>query len=213
MRPLCLSFHEINTQIRDGKIPKIQAKKKLNSILHQLDSMGREDKKEQAEKWAFPVEGYGLKAVGGKNGNGYLPTGYQYLDGNRHKGHPAHDIFIQDKNQDGLDDKTKKAISILNMFSGWVVSVEPTWDSTSELRGGLYVMVYSPSQKVLAYYAHLQSVSVEIGQKIEKGEPLGKLGRTGLNAWKKRSPTHLHVMCLKPNSEFGFVPLDPFGKW
>jgi murein DD-endopeptidase MepM/ murein hydrolase activator NlpD len=42
------------------------------------------------------------------------------------------------------------------------------------------------------YYAHLKDVSVKVGQHVSKGDPLGTVGRTGVNAYKKRSPTHLH---------------------
>jgi len=37
---------------------------------------------------------------------------------------------------------------------------------------------------------------VALGDMVKAGDTIALLGRTGKNAWPKRSPTHLHFMCL-----------------
>ena len=57
----------------------------------------------------FHDRGYGPGSIGGVRGSGFRPKGYDFYDGNRHGGHPAHDIFVQDADQDALDDATGRA--------------------------------------------------------------------------------------------------------
>ena len=130
----------------------------------------------------------------GKNsgGSGYQSQGYDFFDGNRHKGHPGHDIFIQDKDQDGIDDSTGKPANVISTSSGIVVSINLDWTPSSPIRGGNYIWIYEPIGSRYYYYAHLNEIIVEIGQIVARGEPLGTVGRTGKNAYPKRSPTHLH---------------------
>ncbi len=47
------------------------------------------------------------------------------------------------------------------------------------------------------YYAHLDKVMVKPGQFLKAGEVVGTIGRTGVLAAKKDSPTHLHLMVLQ----------------
>ena len=61
----------------------------------------------------FPIAGYNALNIGGENGNGYIASGYDYFDGNKHGGHPAQDIFIHDSNQDCKDDLTQKPVCVL----------------------------------------------------------------------------------------------------
>lgn len=209
---LCRTFHALNTQIRDNQLDRKTAIQQLitwrKSIQKKLPS-----RPEKQSKWLFPVKGYNRAAIGGKSGNGYRPQGYRYLDGNRHRGHPAHDIFIRDRNQDSKDDQTGLPVAVVSMFEGVVVSVEPDWVKNSELRGGKYLMIYQPEGGLLTYYAHLDSVLVHIGQSVHPGTELGTIGRSGKNAAKKRSPTHLHLMLLSFDQTNGLVPVNPYPKW
>jgi peptidoglycan LD-endopeptidase LytH len=50
---------------------------------------------------------------------------------------------------------------------------------------------------------------VEPGQLVQAGQKLGEVGRTGYNAWKERSPTHVHMMFLKVNADFLPEPANP----
>lgn len=207
---LCIQFNALNSHIRDGQIEPAKARPEvlriLSAIRHETDTMA-------PVKWIFPLAGYGLEAIGGSKGNGYIPQGYNFFDGNRHGGHPAHDIFIKDHNQDCLDDRTGKKVPVFTIGSGIVVGIQTTWEPRSRLRGGKYVLVYHPGSERLSYYAHLDSVHVRLGQTVKAGQPLGLLGRTGLNAYKKRSPTHLHLMVLQVDSKQALRPINPYSWW
>jgi len=50
------------------------------------------------------------------------------------------------------------------------------------------------------------------GQWVQSGQKLGEIGRTGFNAYKTRSPTHLHLMYLQLQPNGLPQPLDPY-KW
>jgi len=205
---LAAQFDSVNTVVRDNKIDKAQALKKLQTILPELRAAYKNEPKE--EKWIFPVEGYTPKSIGGTHGEGYIPKGYDYFDGNKHGGHPAHDIFINDKNQDCKDDKTGQLVNVRSVSNGIVVALEKSWDNASHLRGGKYIYIYNPNENVLFYYAHNNEVLVNIGQIINVGDTIATVGRTGLNAFKKRSPTHLHFMKLELDSEFYPKSVDTY---
>lgn len=162
--------------------------------------------------FVFPVKNYSIKQVGGKLNNGYIAKGYDFFDGNKHKGHPARDIFIYDKNQDCLDDNSKLPVHIVSASSGIVISSENDWTQDSNLRGGKYIWIYEPNENMLYYYAHNDSIFVKIGQIVNAGDKIANMGRTGLNAYKKRSPTHLHFMCLKLDNNFYPKPVDVYNK-
>jgi murein DD-endopeptidase MepM/ murein hydrolase activator NlpD len=148
----------------------------------------------------FPVKGYGLKQLGGRNGNGYKPSRYQFVGPTRRSGHPAQDIFVYDGNQDDLDDRTGKPFEIMAVADGIVLSTSGGW--TPELppngnRGGNYVWIYHPALRLFAYYAHLQDIRVALCERVSGGQTIATLGRTGTNAYPERSPTHLHLMLLR----------------
>lgn len=125
-----------------------------------------------------------------------MAKGYDWFDGSQSVGHPGHDIFIHDRNQDSLDDRTGLPVSILSIASGIVIAYSPEWAPDSPLRGGRYVYVYSPAERGIFYYAHARSVLVRPGDIVVAGQPIATVGRTGRNAIAPRSPTHLHVMFL-----------------
>ena len=196
---VCREFNALNTNIRDRLISKANGREQLTSLLPLVKKYYDEHSTASfpADTWIFPLSGYNATAIGGKNGNGYLASGYDYFDGNRHGGHPAHDIFIRDKNQDCLDDKTGKPVNVLSMTAGVVVAVETGWDTSSIQRGGKYIWIYEPTTNCLFYYAHNNSVLVQIADIVKPGTVIATVGRTGINAHKKRSPTHLHFMQLQ----------------
>jgi len=71
------------------------------------------------------------------------------------------------------------------------------WQKGDKLRGGKYLWVYDPGNNLLVYYAHNESLFVERGTIVKPGDLLATVGRSGLNAAKKRSPTHLHFSALR----------------
>ncbi len=161
----------------------------------------------------FPLSGYGMSAVGGKNGEGYKPAGYEFLGGNRHRGHPAQDIFVHDRNRDGVDDRTGLPFEVLAMADGVVLSTFTEWSADGphrHVRGGNYVWVYHPGLGLFAYYAHLREVEVGVGDVVVGGARIATLGRTGVNAAPARSPTHLHLMLLRARD---MTPVDPYPMW
>jgi len=194
----CREFDRLNTRVRDGQIDRQTAREQIRALLPELRAYfyahGGADAKPEA--WVFPLAGYGPAAIGGTNGSGYTAAGYDYFDGNLHRGHPAHDIFIRDKNQDLLDDATGKPVNVLSMSSGVVVACAKAWQPGSELRGGKYIFIYDPANNRFFYYAHNGEIFVEPGAVVKPGAVIATVGRTGKSAYEKRSPTHLHLMAL-----------------
>jgi len=206
----CVDFDALNDKIRDQLISMEDALGLVQKLLPKLKTYFYENGGQDFPKssWVFPVKGYNLKAIGGANGSGYVASGYDYFDGNKHGGHPAHDIFIFDKNQDCVDDNTRKPVNVLSMTGGIVIACETVWDTASNLRGGKYVWVYDPFSNSLFYYAHNSEVLVMPCDILKPGFTIATVGRTGLNAFKKRSPTHLHIMQLKLDNDNYPRPID-----
>jgi murein DD-endopeptidase MepM/ murein hydrolase activator NlpD len=191
---VCDDWNALEKEIRDSRIGKEEARNQI--VL--LDQKLLQELKGQAGDTGhyFPVKGYGTKWVGGSKGNGYKPAGYDFYDGNRHGGHPAHDIFIRDRGCTGLDDATGKPAEIRAFAGGVVVAVNREWEYPSGIRGGIYIWIFNPAENRFYYYAHLKKALVAPGDRVKGGDTIALLGRTGKNARPKRSPTHLHFMCL-----------------
>lgn len=203
----CDDWNSLEKEIRDGTIDRTSARSRI-ALLHRqlLDNYGTATTNSAK---TFPVAGYDYRAIGGRNGNDYLPAGYSFYQGNRHGGHPAHDIFVRDRNQDSLDDADGKPVTIVAFTGGVVIAVNPAWDYPSPIRGGKYVWIFSPAEERYYYYAHLSSVTVAPGQIVSAGDPVGTLGRTGKNAHPRRSPTHLHFMTLSFDNG-RMLPRNPY---
>jgi hypothetical protein len=197
--------------VRDGNISYQDGEKGISEWSSRLET---EFPQGQFRKDSFfPLTGYCIKDVGGKSGDGYYPKGYSFLDGNRHQGHPAQDIFVRDRDQDRLDDLTGRPVDVLALAEGIVLSTFSDWKKegpSRNIRGGNYVWIYHPALRALSYYAHLQKVFVRPGDRVQGGEGIATLGRSGKNASLPRSPTHLHVMLLTSK---GMQPLDPYSLW
>jgi len=56
---------------------------------------------ERQEDRSVPVEGYNFHSIGGTKGIGIPGSKIRFFRRNQHKGIRAHDIFIQDNDQDG----------------------------------------------------------------------------------------------------------------
>src|SRR6185369_1152573 len=151
LQNLCKQFDAVNTLVRDRKIAKTIALKQLQRIMPAIQSVYNKTSGIAATEhyFVFPLKGYKPNVIGGSNGNGYVANGYDYFDGNKHAGHPAHDIFISDKNQDCVDDKTGNHVTVLSVDNGVVLSEVTTWDTASDLRGGKYIWIYEPMTKRL----------------------------------------------------------------
>ncbi|HEY3358344.1 MAG TPA: peptidoglycan DD-metalloendopeptidase family protein [Polyangia bacterium] len=196
--PASAAYARLDARVRDGRIARDAARREVARLVPLLAAEHAAGRCAVSPRdgWAFPLAGYDAGAIGGRRGSGYQPAGYDWFDGNRHGGHPAHDLFIRDRDQDGRDDRTGAAVVVRSVSSGLVVALNEEWDAASPLRGGKYVWVYDPASGGLFYYAHLARVAVAVGACVVAGTPLGEVGRTGVNAAKRRSPTHLHLMSL-----------------
>ena len=195
---VCQHFDALNTAVRDNKLSKPLAKMQFAKLVQQLRRLTTPVQAQQPQaNWVFPLLHYNYRAIGGVHGNGYADYGYSYFDGNKHAAHPAHDIFINDRNQDCLDDHSQQPVDVLSVADGIVVACCNQWDSNSPLRGGKYIWIYHPQLNILSYYAHNNILWVTVGMFVKQGQKIAQVGRSGFNAYKKRSPTHLHFSAYR----------------
>jgi hypothetical protein len=201
-------FDLLDRDVREGRIDPVQARARMTAL--HADLRARYPlRKGAAGTPVFPVGGYGLRDVGGRHGSGFVPNGYRYYDGPRHGGHPAHDIFIRDTDRDTLDDATSRPVPVYAFVGGTVVGIERDWRPEPATRGGNHVWLLADSSDVYYCYAHLASVEVAPGKRVAAGERLGTVGRSGKNAYPRRSPTHLHFMALAFDGG-AMTPVDTF---
>jgi peptidoglycan LD-endopeptidase LytH len=197
--PSCIRYNALNNLIRDGKIGKRFARNEMKRLLAEVRQeyylAGGTD--QPSATWVFPLAGYDARAIEKGRHHGFLPRGYDFFTGNRHGGHPAYDIFIHDREQQSLDDRNGRAVQVLSVTGGIVVALEREWAEGSSLRGGKYIWIYDPANDLLVYYAHNGELFVELGEIVKPGDVLATVGRSGFNAAKQRSPTHLHLSVLR----------------
>ncbi len=205
-------FQQIQIDIREGTISPDSAARafqvtmrNLQGVLPLMDSC-RDD---GPAKFVYPLRGYLPKYSIGGNGRGFREKGFDLFDAEVRGSHPAHDLFIRDGNQDNLDDRMCQPVDLLSFSQGVIVATDTTWQPESELRGGNFIWVYDPCLNGLFYYAHNSRVVVQPGQWVQPGQKLGEVGRTGLNAYKERSPTHVHMMFLRLDSAYLPKPENP----
>jgi murein DD-endopeptidase MepM/ murein hydrolase activator NlpD len=202
------AWQEFERQVRDAGISREQGARQIVFWAAELPARFPADG--FSGRVAFPLAGYDLRQVGGRNGEGFRPAGYEFLDGNRHKGHPAQDIFVYDRNQDGRDDRTGRPVQVLSVADGIVLSTDSQWRPEGESRrrrGGNYIWIYHPALGLFSYYAHLGEIAVGPDQRVRAGDPIATLGRSGTNAYPGRSPTHLHLMLLRASD---MAAVDPY---
>jgi murein DD-endopeptidase MepM/ murein hydrolase activator NlpD len=222
----CIKFNDFNTAVLKGDIKKEAAQNAIKELMQKINHWYMiRSQLDMSPGWIFPLQGYNYHAIGG-NGDGYSDKGYYYTDGNKHTAHPAHDIFINDKNQDVIDDRTKKPVDVLAVDFGIVIACSNEWEPASNLRGGKYIWIYHyntssspPSYKAtnaityyahtITYYAHNNCIFVKPGDVVKPGQKIAEVGRTGFNAYKKRSPTHLHFSAFHLVNDLP-VPFNPY---
>ena len=185
-------WNTLCAQIRDETIAPAAARKEAKVVEARLKA---ELHGKGSPRHVFPVAGYGPEC--GENGRNYHLGHFDFYNNASRKGlHPAHDLFIRDENEDGLDDATGRPVEILAFSAGMVVATHSGWQPGSPLHGGNIVWIYDPLTDRFCYYAHLARIDVHPGELVAAGAPLGIMGRTGLNAYPLRSPTHLHFMVV-----------------
>ena len=82
----------------------------------------------------------------------------------------------------GIDLKAKKGTPVLSIERGKVVYVG------QQFTGYGKVILIEHDSRWTSLYAHLNSFSVHLGQKVKKGEKIGTAGDTG-----RSTDTHLHL--------------------
>jgi peptidoglycan LD-endopeptidase LytH len=196
-------FMDLQSQIRKMTIAPDSAKIRFQEIMIRLRQVAESQQDSicnDTTSFVFPVKDYTAKSIGG-GGSGYFPRHYNMFDHSTQVSHAAQDIFVRDLNRDNLDDNTLQPVDMLAMRGGIVVGIESGWTPDSDYRGGNYVWIYDPCLDGLFYYAHSYRTTVVLGQEVMAGEKIGEVGRTGLNASKPRSQTHLHLMYLQLSAE------------
>lgn len=193
--------------IRDKKIEKeaaIDSIKKFIMICLPVPQAGEERSDEaipltKRKDWKFPLAGY-IAISYRKNGNDYNDSKYDYFQGGEYHGHPAHDIFILDRDSNGIEDVTGKKVTAEAVISGVIISTQTNWKPGNSLRSGNYVKIFDPSSRGIFYYSHLDSIFVSVGQFVKAGEDIAFVGRTGRKAVRGR--THLHIAYYKINDGY-----------
>lgn len=199
----CQQFEQLQVNIRECNISPDSASRAFQTVMRNIRlTMNEVDSCRGITNFVYPVRGYLPKYSIGGRGRGYRDKNFNLFDMDVQGSHPAHDLFIRDGNQDNLDDRFSQPVDLLSFSQGVVLATDTTWQPGSELRGGKYIWVYDPCLNGLFYYAHNNQVSVVPGQLVKAGQKLGEIGRTGYNAYKERSPTHVHMMFLRLDSAY-----------
>lgn len=204
-------FRQIQIDVRECAISPDSARTAFQQVMRDIKALYSKDSCRTIDStyFVYPVKCYlPAESIGGK-GLGYHSEGFDLFDMEAKGSHPAHDLFVHDKNRDNIDDRTWRPIDVLAFTSGVVLATETSWKHNSELRGGNWIWIYDPCLDGLFYYAHNNIVHVQPGQWVNAGDKISEMGRTGFNAYKKRSPTHLHMMFLKLNEHDLPEPVDP----
>ncbi len=218
----CQDFQQLYVEIREQTVTPDSARMRFSSIMHGLQARLRSEEdtlkqdsvavmKAAVAAMVFPLRNYTPKAIGGTHGEGYRDKGFDLFDYKVRGSHPAHDIFITDRNQDSVDDKTGERVDVVAMTAGIVLGIETGWQPGSEYRGGNWIWIYDPVLHGLFYYAHNKVVAVTPGQWVRAGQKISEVGRTGFNAYNPRSPTHLHLMYLAIQPNGLPVPRNTYG--
>jgi hypothetical protein len=205
---VCEDWNSLYARIRDFTMAPATAQAAFAPLHQRLQERYGQAGIGGSERF-YPVLGYDTSW--GVGGIAFQPRGYQFFSGNRQGIHPSLDLFILDKDQDNLDDRNQLPVTIIAFSAGVVVGLNTEWEFPSPQRGGKYIWIFDPSTERYTYYAHLAQVDVQLGQIVQAGEPLGLLGRTGLNAYPKRSPTHLHLTVLSYR-QGEMVPYNPWSE-
>lgn len=117
------------------------------------------------ETYQYPLKSF--KIIGT-----FLPN--QYVNENHKKGH------------DGVDLQAPRGTSLYPIAPGTVI------ETGNNPKGGNYIKTLHEDGKVVAYYAHLDSIDCQKGQSIDTNTVIGKVGNSG-NASKTSSHLHLEI--------------------
>jgi len=140
--------------------------------------------------WVFPMKVW-TKLEYRQKGYDYKDDDFDYFQGGESHNHPAHDIFILDKDSDGVEDSTGKKVEAVSMVNGVVFMTIDDWKLGDFGRAGNTIKIFDPDTQAMFYYCHLDSIAVKPGDYVKAGDFIGYVGRTGRKAVTGR--THLHI--------------------
>ena len=204
-------YKQLLVDIREYKLTPAQAREQFQDMMLVLKKAFPTARYDSARvSICFPLLGFNYRAIGGR-GSGYIPRGYDLFDQAKKGSHPAHDIFMKDRNQDSRDDRTGDYVSVLSVSNGVVIATENDWQTGSEYRGGNYIWIYDTTTGGLWYYAHQREIYVKTGQTVRAGQKIALVGRTGFNAAMPRSDTHLHLTYLRIDADGNPFPVNTYG--
>lgn len=204
-------YKQLLVDIREYKLSPQQARERFQEMMMILKKAHPTARYDSTQVHiCFPLMGFDFRAVGGR-GSGYIPRGYDLFDQAKKGSHPAHDIFMKDKDQDCRDDRTGEYVPVLSASDGIVIATENGWQAGSEYRGGNYIWIYDTTTGGLWYYAHQREIYVKTGQTVRAGQKIALVGRTGFNAAMPRSDTHLHMTYLRIDEEGNPFPVNTYG--
>lgn len=112
--------------------------------------------------------------------------------GDTHHDYPAIDVFGCGAT---VEAPTSGEVLEISLEDRWVPKV-----NDPATRGGKFVSMVG-DDKVRYYFAHLNSVAVEVGERVEPGTPLGVMGQTG-NARNSACHTHFGISWVCPENEW-----------
>ncbi|PSJ77110.1 hypothetical protein C7N43_10245 [Sphingobacteriales bacterium UPWRP_1] len=213
---MCHAFDRLNKDLPKGHILPEEAEITLDSIIAPLrEYYLRYSAAYCADtSWYFPIQGYSIRNVGGtaRDKYGFVDNGCTFFERGINPGHPAYDIFIRDLNNDGIDDRTNRKANVLAVTGGIVVATEANWYLGSTQRGGKYIWLYNAIENSFFYYAHNEDVFVKPGDIVKPGQVIATVGRTGANAHKERSQTHLHISYYRYEPDNRLCPVQFYNR-
>jgi len=119
---------------------------------------------------------------------------------------------------DGIDIRVDLRTRLLATFSGTVIDPATRWKPWDPERYGNVVVIVSDEPSSVGYaalYAHLSSSRVEVGDHVERGQVIGRVGTTG-NAAGLRPHVHFELRApfRIPVREGGRIRrIDAFGPY
>ncbi len=168
-------------------------KGKQNELQKAYDIAANEKKKTEQELDEIN------KQIAASSANKPAPTGFiwplpvttpGYISQYFHSGHSGLDIAVGGWVNNGK-------IPALAIAAGTVSRVGSYWDW-----GNLVVVDHGGGY--VTYYAHLDSISVSLGQRVSQGQQVGKIGSTG-----QSTGPHLHLVFYGPTKNGNFDRVDP----
>jgi murein DD-endopeptidase MepM/ murein hydrolase activator NlpD len=196
---------ELEHKVRDGAVTAKEARAEFRRLwpLVRLDEVPAP--RPGRWQWVFPVPGSGFRDTAKKS---YRGAGYSYYDGPQRRAHPAIDIFVRDRDHDGLDDRNKKPIAVVSCMDGVVVSTQPFWKPEDSNPDGVYACILDQEDGRFFIYARLSKLKVSVGQLVQKGQVIGWVGRSGRDVVKTNMRTHLHLQ-VHDFADGRFYTLNP----